>query len=286
MLLSRADEIEIGGECSMRVFVGILLFSTVLNIGLGQEPSPVLLGSDAKVRIQKLTIDATNLPDADRKEIIHLLEHRDYRQVELQSRIESTFRNLGYFKARVDEPTVSVIRQSQGTEDVDVSVKVQEGTQYRLGDIQFQHASLFPANRMRAQFQIQTGGLFNSTTFSKGLDELRKLYATEGYINCVVNPVPRIDEQHRTINLILELDEGEPYDFGQLFLDGIEPKPGAGSALMGSWKTALQGKRYNPVLLKSWLLANTSHWPGAAASHWDMIEGSPSNTVNIRLLLP
>jgi hypothetical protein len=31
---------------------------------------------------------------------------------------------------------------------------------------------------------------------------------------------------------------------------------------MESWKT-LQGKRYNPDLLKSWLTANASEWPGA-----------------------
>ena len=270
----------------MRIFVGILLFSTILNTGRGQEPTPVLSKSDAKVRIHKLPIDATRLPDSDREQITRSFERLNFFQSELSERIRVAFQDLGYFKARVDEPGFSFISQTQPANDVNVSVKVDQGPQYRLGEIQFQKASQFPSDQMRAQFQIQTGDLFARTAFSRGLDQLRNLYATKGYINMVATPVVRIDESRRTIDIVLDVDEGKPFDFGRLFVDGIEPHPGAYKALMESWKT-MQGKRYNPLLLESWLTANASEWPGAKdvnriVSHQ---EQPGSHAVDIRLQL-
>jgi outer membrane protein insertion porin family len=279
----------------MRIFVGILFLSTILNTGRGQEPVPVLLKSDAKVQIHKLTIDANNLPNEERERITRSFEHSIFTfEGELQQefkdefweRIRQAFQDLGYFKARVDEPKISFLRQTQGTEDINVSVKVDQGTQYRLGEIQFQKASVFPADRMRPLFQLQAGDLFARTAVIKGLDELRKLYATEGYINCVVIPVPQINESHRTIDLVLDIDDGKPFDFGRLFLNATEPHPDAYKALMESWKT-LQGKRYSPLLLKSWLTANASEWPGSRDLDRivDYLQHPESHTVDIKLQL-
>jgi outer membrane protein assembly factor BamA len=279
----------------MRIFVGILFLSTILNTGRGQEPVPVLLKSDAKVQIHKLTIDANNLPTGERERITRSFEHSIYTfegelqqefKDELWERIRQAFQDLGYFKAHADEPKLSLLRQTQRASDVDVSVKVDQGVQYRLGDIRFVKATVFPADRMRLLFQLQPGDLFARTAVSKGLEELRKLYATEGYINMVATPVVLTDESHRTIDLVLDIDEGKPYDFGRLFLDATEPHPGAYKALMESWKT-LQGKRYSPLLLKSWLTTNASEWPGTRDLNRivDYLRHEESHTVDIKLQL-
>jgi outer membrane translocation and assembly module TamA len=280
----------------IKVFMGILFFSIVLNTGRGQEPAPVLLKSGAKVQIHKLTIDANNLPNGERERITRSFEHSIFTfegelqqefKDELWERIRQAFRDLGYFKARVDEPKLSLLRRTQRPTDVvDVSVKVDQGVEYRLGDIRFVRAAVFPADRMRPLFQLQPGDLFAVTTFSKGLDNLRQLYATEGYINCVVTPVPQINESHRTIDLVLDIDDGKPFDFGRLFLNATEPHPGAYKALMESWKT-LQGKRYSPLLLKSWLTANASEWPGSRDLDRivDYLQHPESHTVDIKLQL-
>jgi hypothetical protein len=141
---------------------------------------------------------------------------------------------------------------------------------------------------MRKLFPIQTGDLFNRTKIVEGLEQLRSLYATEGYVDFVANPVTRFDELHRTIALVIEIDEGNPYGFGRLVLDGVEPHAGAGKALLESWKT-LQGRRYSPPLLKRWLAANTSEWPSRGAVTSDRIVSAQDlalRVVNVKLLLP
>ena len=97
---------------------------------------------------------------------------------------------------------------------------------------------------------------------------MRKLYGTRGYVNMVAAPVVTSDESRRIIDIVLEVDEGEAYDFGRLYLQGVEPHPGAGKALLDSWKP-LEGKRFNTLELERWLQANHSEWKvGTQVSQW------------------
>ena len=267
----------------MRMLFGVLFLSTLINIAPGQECSPNLSGSDANVRVQRLTIESSTLPNGDRERIARSLEHCSWSLLELEERIRQALRDLGYFKANADEPRVSFVKQ--GTRDADVSIKVQEGPQYRLGDIRFEKASLFPPDRLREQFAILPGDLFNATKFGQGLEQLRNLYATEGHVNFVGVPVVAIDESRRTIDLTIDVDEGKPYNFGRLLLDGSEPRAGSGKALMESW-SSLEGKRYNPLALKQWLEANSSAWPGIASAKRDLIQSQQSLAVDVHLSLP
>jgi hypothetical protein len=158
-------------------------------------------------------------------------------------------------------------------------VNVKPGAQYRLGEIRFRKATVFPAAQLRSVFSQRNGDLFNATEFSKGLDDLRKLYGTRGYVNMVANPVPSIDESRRIIDLVLEVDEGEAYDFGELYLEGVEPHPGAGKALLASWKP-LEGKRFNTLELERWLQANHSEWKvGTQVTQWTKMAMDPRSKV-------
>jgi outer membrane translocation and assembly module TamA len=238
----------------MQILVRLLVVSFLANTGLGQ-PSPER--AENNVRIGKLVIESNSLPDADRVRLIRLFQQKTYPEGEIGERIRQALRDVGYFKVVVDEPKFSF--RTEGRRIASVTVKVQPGAPYRLGEIRFQRATVFPSAQLRNVFSLRRGDLFNPTKFSLGLDDLRKLYATRGYVNCVANPVPSIDESRRTIDLVLDLDAGQAYNFGKLSLEGVEPHPGAGKALLDSWKP-LEGKRYNSLELERWFLANHAEW--------------------------
>ena len=112
---------------------------------------------------------------------------------------------------------------------------------------------------------------------------MRKLYETRGYVNMVANPVPSIDESRRIIDLVLDVDEGEAYDFGRLYLEGVEPHAGAGKALLDSWKP-LEGKRFNSLELERWLQANHSEWKVGTQAPWiKMVPDWRSKAVDVTL---
>jgi hemolysin activation/secretion protein len=234
----------------MRFFVRFLLVSSLANAVLGQsrpvEPA-------CCVRIGSLTIESNTLSAADRERIVRLLREKTYPESEIGERVREAARTLGYFNAVVEEPQLSF--PSEGRDIANVTVKVDPGVQYRLAEIRFLGATVFTPRQLRDAFSQQRGEIFSATKFGAGLERLRQLYANRGYINMVASPAVMTDDSRRTIDLVLEVDEGQPFDFGKLYLEGIEPRPGAGKALLDSWKS-LQGSRYNAAELQRWLLAN------------------------------
>jgi Surface antigen variable number repeat len=265
----------------MRTLIRLLVVSFLANTGLAQLQLRYE-EADHRVRINKLVIESNGLPDAERERIIRLFQQKTYPEGEIGERIRQALRDVGYFKVVADEPTFAFPTKGRGT--ANVTVKMKPGAQYRLGEIRFERATVFPATQLREVFSQRNGDLFSATKFSIGLDDLRKLYATRGYVNTVVNPVPSTDESRRLIDLLLEVDQGEAYDFGQLYLEGVEPRPGAGKLLLDLWKP-LEGRRYNPVELQHWLLANHFDWKVSALAS-DSIkttEDSESRVVDVML---
>jgi outer membrane translocation and assembly module TamA len=265
----------------MHIVVRYLVISFLANAALAQPP---FAQSRDNLRIEKLVIESNSLPPADRERIVRLLQQKTYLQPEIGERIRQTLRDEGYLKAIVEEPSFSVRLEAKGKRAAYVTVKVEQGAQYRLGDIHIQKATVFLPTRLRSLFSLRRGELFNMNKFGEGLENLRKLYATRGYVNCVAAPVVSIDESRRTIDLVLEVDEGRPFDFGKLNLEGIEAYPGASKTLLNSWKP-LEGKRYNSVELEHWLQANHSDWKvGPRASDSIKMAQDPfSLVVNVTL---
>jgi hypothetical protein len=263
----------------MHFLLRFLVVSSLANAVLGQ---PRLNEPAHCVRINRLVIESNSLSAADRERIIRLFREKTYPEGEIGERIRQAVRSVGYFKASVDEPKFSF--PTEGRDIANVTVKVNPGVQYRLGEIHFLRATVFSPDQLRNVFSQRRGDLFNATKFSVGLDHLRKLYGTRGYVNMVATPVVMTDEPRRTIELVLEVDEGQAYDFGKLYLEGVEPHPGAGKALLNSWKP-LEGRRYSPVELQHWLLANHFDWKVSALAS-DSIktaEDFESRVVNVTL---
>jgi hypothetical protein len=271
-------------QCAtMQQFVGILLLLLLAPAGLAQGSSRE---SADEILIRRLTIKSASLPAADRDLIIRLLQKSTYSAIELQDRIRVAFQDLGYFKVLVNDPKLSFNRQEKNLGSVDVAVTIEEGPQYRLGEIEFQNATLFSSEQMRKLFPINTGDVFNRARIAEGLTALTKLYDSEGHINFVAIPDTKSDDLHHTVDLVIDLDEGEPFDFGQLVLDGQEPHPGAGNALIESWKM-LRRKRYSPVVLERWFRDNEPNLPAGKRGISTVISTHPkSHVVNLSISFP
>jgi outer membrane protein insertion porin family len=136
-------------------------------------------------------------------------------------RVRQAYRDKGYFKAQTSDPTTHVrdagglnpltLRPSKGKR-IDILMPVEEGERYKLGGITFKgNKAITNTRALRAQFAQKDGEYFNATMFQKGMDQLRKAYGEQGYINFVGNPVPRADDAKKLIYLDIDIDEGKPF---------------------------------------------------------------------------
>lgn len=240
----------------MHIAVGVAVLFGVMSTAIAQDSDNP---DEVPVQLRTLTING-DVPAALRQQVVSSLQGGEFYTGELQERVRQKLRDAGYYEARVLDPEQTDVKQQEGIEIVDVSVRVVTGDVYKLGEIKITGASAFPAEQLRKQFPVESGSLFNAAAIAKGLDQLKALYQSHGYVNFGAIPKGDVDEGHHIVNLTIDIDEGGLVNFGHLILDGVEPRSGAAKSLTDAWKD-LEGKQYSPELLKQWLAANTSAWP-------------------------
>ena len=144
--------------------------------------------------------------------------------------VRERYRERGYAKANTEEPQTNVrnagginpftLRPSTGKR-VDILIPVEEGARYRLGGITFSNNKAFTNTAaLRAQFAIKDGDWYNGRVFAKGLDNLKKAYGSQGYINFVGAPTPRFDDTKHLIYLDIDCDEGKKFYISRIEFTG------------------------------------------------------------------
>lgn len=86
-----------------------------------------------------------------------------------------------------------------------LTIPVSEGKQYRVGDINIEGSEVFPAEFVKSFFKLYPGDVYNESTVTSGIEKLRELYGSRGYIQFtgfpIKEPVPETDLVNVTINL-------------------------------------------------------------------------------------
>ena len=95
---------------------------------------------------------------------------------------------------------------------VDITMPIEEGERYRLGTITFKHnKAISNAAALRGLFPMKDGDIFSREKVAKGLENLRKAYGEAGYINFTSVPDTKFDDEKKTVNLEIDVDEGKQF---------------------------------------------------------------------------
>lgn len=266
----------------MRIAVIFLFASSFLSAASGQESQNT---STNQVKVHKLTLTASDLPATDLEPIAASLEGGTYPLDELQDRIQQRFRDRGYYLAHAENPQLSNTHREGAVDTADVSVQIEAGNQYRMGQIVIHGANAFPGDKLKTNFTMPPGSLFNSSALNTGLEKLKSLYESSGYADIGAVPSVAVNEEQRVIDITIEIEEGAGYSFGKLMLDGPGANGPAGKAMLAAWRS-LEGKRYSPEALKKWIAANGPKTPPGAPVIHPRAEGvadTEAHRMNVRL---
>jgi outer membrane translocation and assembly module TamA len=258
----------------------------ILVAGLASAGQDVAKQQNLPVHVRKLTLTATDLPNADWRPVAAALEGGTYGLEDLKQRIEQKVHDDGYYFAHVENLQLANAGREGAANSADVTAAIDAGNQYTMGEITFRGTTQFKKEQLRSQFPIVSGSVFNGSSVSAGLEKLKSLYEAQGFADVGAVPAMAVNEEKRTIDVSVEVEEGFPYLFGQLTLDGQEPVAGESKALQTAWKE-VEGKRYNPEVLQKWLAANgPKSAKGAPALHprAEGIADTQAHLMNVRLI--
>jgi len=104
---------------------------------------------------------------------------------------------------------------------IDVHMNIDEGERYRLASITFSgDTANTNLKALRSMFPIKDGAIFDASVFRKALENLRKAYSQDGYINFVAVPTPTFDDARHTVTWDLNLDKGKQFTVARIEFQG------------------------------------------------------------------
>jgi len=160
-------------------------------------------------RLRSETVD----PDSLDKDMSSMAE-------EAAERARAAYQDLGYFKVQVHGKAESVVTNPP---QYDIMIQIRSvGEQYRLGDLNIVKAASFPTQQLRDLFPIQRGEIFSRERIAKGLEELRRIYGSQGYINFTSVPETQFDDANGTVDLNIDVDEGKQFRVRSVQVLGLD----------------------------------------------------------------
>ena len=175
---------------------------------------------------------------------------------ELGERIRALFQDRGYFAVEVKhvgfKPGDPLAIPKPVTMDADVS----EGPLYRLAEITFVDNHAISAARLRQAFPLKKGGVFSRGKVASGLESLRRLYGSRGFLDFTAIPETQ-PASNATMSLKISVQEGPQYHMGKLEI--VAAKQSAGRLRL-QWKLP-EGSVYDHTYLDKYIAANRDLLP-------------------------
>ncbi len=129
-------------------------------------------------------------------------------------RIRAFYMDNGYLDIAVEEPKIEMDDQKHR---ITIVIRVEEGTQYRIAELNVKGNSLFPETNLRMIIQSKVGGVFSREAMQKDVTSVTDAYAEYGYLFAVVDPVVDIQRDQSKAFITFEITEGR-----QAFINRID----------------------------------------------------------------
>jgi surface antigen-like variable number repeat protein len=254
-----------------------------------------------------------HLPDSARQKLIAELKAKTFfADVDWLKEVEQDARwawdDAGYLTA-VAEVIPQLIGSDSTGQRVSVSIRTQEGEQFRLGDLRIvdvfteDRPSLrarkdsteeaeeirdddaapdvtsagFPVEELRELIPLKRGELFSVLKIREGLEALTRLYGSRGYIDFTAVPSMNIDQENRLVNLTLELNQQVQYRVRNVEVMGADP------AIEEQLKSILKsGEPFDALKLSAFFKENSERLPPQALQRRSDVHRD-TNTANVDL---
>lgn len=119
--------------------------------------------------------------------------------------IRAFYLDRGYLKFNI---VSSQVMLSPDKKDVFITIHLQEGPQYRFAGYGVVGRTILPRDKIDALILIQKGAVFSRKVVTESVSALNLALGDVGYGFPVINPDPRVDEEHKTVFITFVMEPG------------------------------------------------------------------------------
>lgn len=119
--------------------------------------------------------------------------------------LRSFYLNRGYLEFNIESTQVSI---TPDRERIFITIAINEGPVYRLGDIRFGGDLLVPERELREFVSMRPGDTFSRERIIESVKRITDRLGNDGYSFANVNPVPDVDRDKRIASFTFFVDPG------------------------------------------------------------------------------
>jgi outer membrane protein insertion porin family len=134
-----------------------------------------------------------------------------------QGAIADHYFNDGYVQVKVEQPVVTL---SKDKKSMDILIRIEEGPQFRVGDIGVQGDLVESKKKLLSLIPLKKGDIFSRQKLRTGVLAINDLYADRGFAYVNVSPLTHLNPQKRTIALNLEIEKGIKVRIDRIHISG------------------------------------------------------------------
>jgi outer membrane protein insertion porin family len=129
--------------------------------------------------------------------------------------VEKKYTDAGFLQLQMDGPQVAA-----SPEGIDVTVRIQEGPQFRVGEIQISGDETADIPALRELLELHEGEIFNRSLLTEDVSRLRDHYTDRGFFYATVEPQSDLHEQTRIVDVNYNVRKGPLYFIRQIDISG------------------------------------------------------------------
>lgn len=191
----------------------------------------------------------------------------------------------GYLKADVEVVKTEVRNETTRTRNVAVTLRIREGQQYRVARIKFTGDKTFSAAQLHQAVPIADGDVMSDKKMREGMENMRTLYASKGYMELTAVPEVMADDARRTVSITMDMGKGPQFTVLGITLDGDREWPPDKAEKLQAIAGRYQGSHSVRVFIDAVKQTFTEIFPGCDANQFvGTTQGGeiPHLTANVR----
>jgi outer membrane protein insertion porin family len=131
--------------------------------------------------------------------------------------IADLYYNIGYVNIKVGEPKIELAADKNG---LIITFAITEGEQFKTGSIAFKGDLLESEGELAKKLKLKTGEIFNRSALREDVFTLTDLYADKGYAFTNVNPLSKVNNEQKNLDITFEFEKGEKVYIDRINISG------------------------------------------------------------------
>jgi outer membrane protein insertion porin family len=132
-------------------------------------------------------------------------------------RIEGFYQDNGYLRVKVLEPRIDINKKAN---QIHIIIPVEEGPQFRIKSLEIKGDDTIAHDKIIKNLLTKKGDIYNVTQLRQDIITVGDLFSAKGFAYADVNPITKIDDNARVVDLSIDVDKGKKVYVGNINMLG------------------------------------------------------------------